>query len=74
MSILNLWSMLATDVEFGNDGKLYLADWVSGWNGAGKGRIYTLTDRHFANSSAVGETTDLFREGFSKRTPLRIQA
>ncbi len=39
------WKMLATDVEFGPDGKLYIADWVFGWVGENKGRIYTLEDR-----------------------------
>ncbi len=35
-----LWNVLATDVDFGPDGAIYLADWVNGWNGEGKGRIY----------------------------------
>ena len=35
-----IWNVLATDVAFGPDGALYLSDWVNGWNGEGKGRIY----------------------------------
>lgn len=35
-----LWNVLATDVDFGPDGALYLSDWINGWNGEGKGRIY----------------------------------
>ena len=39
-----LWSVLATDIAFGSDGAIYLSDWVNGWEGLGKGRIYRLTD------------------------------
>ncbi len=39
-----LWSILATDVDFGPDGSLYVVDWVEGWSGAGKGRIYRVYD------------------------------
>lgn len=38
-----VWKILATDVDFGFDGNLYATDWVSGWNGPGKGRIYRFT-------------------------------
>ena len=36
--------ILTTDVEFGNDGSLYVLDWVESWGGVGKGRIYKFTD------------------------------
>lgn len=39
-----LWSVLATDVQFGPDCKLYVLDWVQGWDGPGKGRIYRMVD------------------------------
>src|SRR5262249_24976560 len=32
-----IWGILATDVEFGPDGAVYVSDWVDGWNGTGKG-------------------------------------
>lgn len=37
------WNVLATDLQFGPDGALYISDWVNGWNGEGKGRIYRYT-------------------------------
>jgi quinoprotein glucose dehydrogenase len=37
-----LWKVLATDVDFGPDGSLWLLDWVEGWNKTGKGRIWRL--------------------------------
>lgn len=35
-----LWNVLATDVDFGPDGAIYISDWINGWNGENKGRIY----------------------------------
>ncbi len=34
--------VLATDCDFGPDGNLYLVDWLEGWTGTGKGRIYRI--------------------------------
>jgi putative membrane-bound dehydrogenase-like protein len=34
------WGMLATDMCFGPNGDMWASDWVSGWIGPGKGRIY----------------------------------
>lgn len=42
-----IWSVLATDVAFGPDGAIWLSDWVEGWNGEGKGRIYRVTGPDF---------------------------
>lgn len=33
-------NVLATDVEFGPDGAVWVSDWVHGWNGEGTGRIW----------------------------------
>jgi quinoprotein glucose dehydrogenase len=35
--------VLPTDVTFGPDGALYIADWVDGWPKSNKGRIYKIT-------------------------------
>ena len=58
--------ILTTDVEFGNDGSLYVLDWVASWGGVGKGRIYKFTDPA-ANLELQKETETLIREGMSKR-------
>ena len=34
--------VLATDVEVGPDGALWVSDWVQGWEGEGKGRLWRL--------------------------------
>jgi quinoprotein glucose dehydrogenase len=64
-----LWSILATDVDFGFDGGLYVSDWVDGWDGAGKGRIYRFRDERHGQTPLVAEVGRLMREGFSQRTP-----
>ncbi len=37
------WGVLATDVDFGPDGALYVLDWVTGWAPTGKGRLHRIT-------------------------------
>ena len=39
-----LWSILATDLDFAPDGSLLVSDWVNGWDGEGKGRLYRFAD------------------------------
>ncbi|CAN5916819.1 c-type cytochrome [soil metagenome] len=58
--------ILTTDVEFGNDGSLYVLDWVASWGGVGKGRIYKFTDPK-ANVALQKETEKLIGEGMTKR-------
>ncbi|MBM3975196.1 MAG: hypothetical protein FJ301_13970 [Planctomycetes bacterium] len=44
-----IWNVLATDVDFGPDGAMYVLDWVAGWNKSGKGRIYRVRTPGMAN-------------------------
>ncbi|HEY2250371.1 MAG TPA: HEAT repeat domain-containing protein, partial [Planctomycetaceae bacterium] len=62
-----LWSMLATDVDFGPDCAMYVADWVETWEGAGKGRIYRLADEDQQKSAVVQQVRSLIKEGFAGR-------
>ena len=62
-----LWNVLATDVDFGPDGALYLTDWVNGWNGEGKGRIYRFQSPDAASSEIVKQVQKLLAEGFAQR-------
>ena len=63
-----LWQILATDVEFGPDGAVYVSDWVNGWNGEGKGRIYRFEDPKLTSSELAQQTKQLLAEDLSKRT------
>ncbi len=47
-----IWNVLATDVAFGPDGAIWVSDWVEGWNGVGKGRVYRFTGPDFDASQA----------------------
>ncbi|HEX5106630.1 MAG TPA: PVC-type heme-binding CxxCH protein [Pirellulaceae bacterium] len=62
-----IWNVLATDVDFGPDGAIYLTDWVNGWNGEGKGRIYRFHSPEAADSEIVKQVTALLAEGFNQR-------
>jgi quinoprotein glucose dehydrogenase len=62
-----IWSVLATDCDFGPDGGLYVSDWVQGWEGTGKGRIYRVVDPEKRKSAVVQEVKKLLAEGFDQR-------
>ncbi len=65
-----LWSILATDAEFGPDGRMYVTDWVEGWEHKNQGRIYRAYDPNLVNSPLVLETKKLIADGMEKR-PLK---
>ena len=60
----------ASDVDFGYDGKMYVADYpTSPWErDTSGGRIYTVFDKSRLNEPVVTETRTLFQRGFSHRT------
>lgn len=62
-----IWSVLATDIAFGPDGGLYVSDWVDGWEGLGKGRIYRLTDSAHIDTPIVKEVQELLSSDWSAR-------
>ena len=61
----SFWNMLATDCCFGPDGRLYVSDWVHGWNGIGKGRIYAFTDNN-ADAALKSEVARLLGGDWSE--------
>lgn len=66
--------IMATDVDFGYDGKMYVADFVNlDWTGKSLGgRIYTLFDPNRLNDPIVQETKRLFADGFSRRSDAEL--
>ncbi|WP_235908345.1 PVC-type heme-binding CxxCH protein [Roseiconus nitratireducens] len=62
-----IWTCLATDVAFGPDGALYVSDWVDGWDGLGKGRLYRLTDPKHIDSDIVREVKSLLASDWTKQ-------
>lgn len=55
-----------TDLDWGYDGKLYIADYGGGWTKSGKGNVYTLANTEKLKSSAIKEVKDLFAKGFPR--------
>ncbi|RMF42790.1 MAG: glucose dehydrogenase [Planctomycetota bacterium] len=53
-----VWEILATDVQFGPDGGLYISDWVDGWVGVGKGRLYRVVDPRAEDPRVIAEVRD----------------
>jgi quinoprotein glucose dehydrogenase len=63
-----LWNILATDVDFGPDGGMYVSDWVNGWKGENKGRIYRFADEKGQSSELVRSTRLLLKQGMKARS------
>ena len=62
-----IWNILATDADFGPDGRLWVCDWVFGWVGEGKGRIYRVEDEEAQKQDIVREVEKLLNSGFAHR-------
>ena len=69
-----IWSILATDVDFGYDGSLYISDWINGWNGLGKGRIYRFTDTEHVKAAKKAHSAGLMRDGFAQRSVKELES
>lgn len=60
-----IWRILATDVDFGPGGA-YVSDWVDGWTGVGKGRIYKLESTDPAQQQLAAEVDVLLARNFNE--------
>ena len=62
-----LGGILATGLDFGPDGSMYVADWVDGWVNKGYGRIWKLDDEEGAAWDERQRTQAIFEEDLSKK-------
>lgn len=62
-----VWNVLATDVDFGTDGSLFIADWTEGWGKPNKGRIWKVWDADKLKDPAAQSAKKLMAEGFIQR-------
>ena len=69
-----IWNICATDVKFGVDGGVYVADWVTGWSMLGKGRLYRVHDPLLASDPTVLATKKIIGEGMTKRSVQELAA
>ena len=58
--------IFATDLDFGYDGKVYVADFVGlDWNGPSRGgRVYSVFDPEYVSSASAAAIRQLFSSGF----------
>lgn len=62
-----IWGATITDICFGYDAKLYVANYLGGWAMSDQGRLFTLSDPKLSGSAPVTELTALMAAGFAKR-------
>ncbi|MFN7804296.1 MAG: HEAT repeat domain-containing protein, partial [Planctomycetaceae bacterium] len=67
------WQILATDVDFAADGSMYLTDWVEGWDGQGKGRIYRIVPDGLEQDTTAQSAARLLAEGLADRSVPELQ-
>ncbi len=65
-------NVLATDLCFGPDSRLYVADWVTGWSGPGRGRIYRLSHPKAPSDASVKEVQSLLASGIESRSTKQL--
>ncbi|MEX2230858.1 MAG: HEAT repeat domain-containing protein [Cyclobacteriaceae bacterium] len=66
--------VLATGVDFGPDGAMYIADWIDGWNTKDHGRIWKLDVANGTDDPERKETQKLLKADFTKYTPNQLSA
>ncbi|WP_341836503.1 PVC-type heme-binding CxxCH protein [Chitinophaga pollutisoli] len=69
-----LGGVLATGLDFGPDGALYVADWIDGWDTHSYGRIWKLDHKDGAASAMRKEVKTLMVADFRKRNPRELGA
>ncbi len=62
-----LGGVLATGLDFGPDGALYIADWIDGWATHNFGRIWKLDTKEGAAGTERKETKELLAARFAER-------
>ena len=69
-----IWTILATDIGFGPDGAIYVSDWVNGWDGLGKGRIYRFSDPEYSDTKIVSEVREWLSSNWEELDRERLVA
>ncbi|MDQ2656852.1 MAG: HEAT repeat domain-containing protein, partial [Bacteroidota bacterium] len=66
--------VLATGVDWGPDGAMYIADWIDGWDTKNHGRIWRLDVADGADSPERKETESLLKADFTKYKTNQLSA
>ncbi|GGC23893.1 glucose dehydrogenase [Parapedobacter defluvii] len=62
-----LGGILATGLDFGPDGSLYVADWIDGWDTHNYGRIWKMDDESGASAAIREEVKSLLAIDFAEK-------
>jgi len=62
-----LGGILATGLDFGPDGSLYIADWIDGWDTHNYGRIWKMDDESGVSAAIREEVKNLLATDFTKK-------
>ena len=63
--------ILATGIDFGPDGAMYVADWIDGWGTKNYGRVWKI-DVAEGQSEIRKQTRQLLADDFSKYTEVKL--
>lgn len=63
--------ILATGIDFGPDGAMYIADWIDGWGTKNYGRVWKI-DVAGGQSEIRKQTQQLLGDDFSKYTEVKL--
>jgi quinoprotein glucose dehydrogenase len=66
--------VLATDCDFGPDGALYVSDWVEGWSGCNKGRIWRIRDEAQQQDPIAAEVRGLLGGDWTQRSVTELES
>lgn len=66
--------VLATGLDFGPDGAMYMSDWIEGWGLKQKGRVWKLDTPDTAGNLIRKETQALLAENLRQRSPADLAA
>ncbi|QEC51346.1 putative heme-binding domain-containing protein [Anseongella ginsenosidimutans] len=64
--------ILATGIDFGPDGALYIGDWIDGWNTKNYGRIWKMDAESGADRAERRETKALLGADFARFEPAKL--
>lgn len=63
-----LGGVLATGLDFGPDGSLFVADWIDGWGTKDRGRVWKLDDEEGSSWDDRAKTKELVGQDFAAKS------
>lgn len=68
-----LWGIAATDVEYSFDGRVFITDFVTGWESHADGRLFSITaDGEMYKAQEAADAAKLISEGFDQRSSAEL--